>query len=737
MPVLALTLAFDVSLFAPSVLAARVYALAFVLFVPGFVLLAATRLRPRETSVRLAWAVGASILTLIVVGLAASYVLPPLGVARPLARAPLAIATDLVVVVAAALQAHRRDPLEYLLRGRTPAWREIGAFAALFAVPLLAAAGAERLNSGASGNLALVALSAVAALLGGSFLLAERLPAWAIRAVIFSATAAVLLMSSTRSHVTYGFDIQKEYEVFTATLRAGVWHVPRNGNPYASMLSITVLPTALTTLTHLSGTYLFKEVYPLVFSFFPVIVFDMSARWFGRRASLFGAVLLVVQGLYAADITGLARQEIGLLFFGLFVVTAFDDYLPTKVRRGAVAVSGAAMAITHYSTAYFAATVLVGGYVVFAVVRLTHRRVRPNPVFNLPLVAIVVGVVLLWNAVITHSVQNVGNLVSTLNSSGLQILSGARGSSLIQRFLNADVTPSATPHQFAVGAIAYLHAHAPWLHPYPPSVTAAYPIVAAPPAAPAGTTPAIYLTAVTNATAVVAELVLFLTGLGVLLLLWAERKARRPERSELASFALGCVGLLALLRLSATISTLYNAPRGQVQGAPALSVGLAFLLEWLFVRRRAIAVTSTVVAGFALALLLFSESGLSDRTISGGGVDTLQNYGDAYQMFYYNDSDMASAAWLASRWRPGDVIFADIYGALQIDHFASLPGVLTTILPQATEPGAWVYATTANVVDQTVRAQVGTVASIYRFPGRFLSHEKDLVFATATTRVFR
>ena len=736
-PLLVLTLAFNLSLLADTVIAARLFGLAFLLLAPGVVLLAATGLRPRETSTRLAWAVGASILVLILCGLVSSYVLPAIGVVRPLSRAPMVAEVDVIVVAALLLQARRRDPLEYLMRGPTPTSREVRVFLGIIVVPVVAMAGAERLNNSHSGNVAIVALLAIGALLVGSFVVAQRAPRWMIRTAVFSATAAVLLMASMRSHYPYGFDIQKEFQVFEATLHKGVWHVPRNGNAYASMLSITIFPTVLTQVTHVSGTYLFKVLYPLVFSMFPVMVFDIAERWFSRRAALFGAVIVIVQGLYAADINGLARQEIALLYFGLFVVTAFDDYLSTRIRRAGVAITGIAMAITHYSTAYFAATVLVGGYVVYAMLRLANRRVSAYPVFSLPIVAAIVGVVLLWNVGITHSVQNVGNLVSTLNTSGLKILSGPRGTSLLQRFLNADVRPSVTAPHFAASAVAYYHAHAPWLHPYPETITRAYKIAAAPASAPPGTTPAIYGTSIANATTALAELLLLLTGVGILLLLWHERRIRHPERTELAAFALACIGLLGLLRLSGTISTLYNAPRGQVQGAPVLSVGLAFVLDALFARRRAIATSAVAATTVALALLLFSDSGLSERTLSGGGVDTLQNYGDAYQMFYYSDADMTSAHWLVKHHRRGDVIYADVYGSLQIYHFAPLPGIVTTLLPQVFEAGAYVYATSANIVEQTVRAQAGNVGGVYRFPGDFLSREKNTVFSTSTTRIYR
>lgn len=728
---------FNVAVLARGTFAGRAYALAFLLLVPGTLAVAVTPLRPRETAARLAWSVGASMLLLMLLGLLASVALPPLGIAHPLGPAPLLVAVDVTTLALLVPSTRRGDPL-HLLVTRPPRPRELGVAAGLAAFVLLAVWGAELLDDTGSGALATAVLSTIG--LGAVALLvgATRLPRWVVSAALYSLTAGSLLMASMRSNVTFGYDIQSEYRVFSATMAAQVWHVPAHGNAYGSMLSITVLPATLHSLTQVSGTYLFKLAYPLVFSLFPVLVLVLASRLFPLRPALFGALVLVVQGFYAADITGLARQEIGLVFFALFALTAFDRSLSRRVRQGGAVVAAAGMSVSHYSTAYFAAIVTVVGFLVFALARLLSRRApRPRAVFSLPVVALVLGSIALWNVGITHSAGNVTNAVSSLGENGLGLLSGPPGSSLLTRFLNADVGTPMSPSQFATSATAYYARHAPYLHPFPDSLTRHYPVRRATVPATTRPVPASVPHALDTAATVVDELLLLLLTVGALGLAWHERRLRRPVRSELAAFAIGCLVLLGLLRLSSTLSTLYNAPRGQVQGAPLLTVGLAFICTWIATRRRLLARASRWAATVAVGLLVTWDSGLAAFALGGSPPATLANYGEEYQASYFTDADMASALWLVRQERPGDVTYADTYGALQILHFAKPSGLVTTVLPQVLEPGAFVFATSTNVVEGTDRSTAGDAGALVRFPLSFLDAVDNLVFTTGTTRVYR
>jgi uncharacterized membrane protein len=767
LPSLVLLIVFDLAVVAAPTFAGRLVALSFLLFVPGAVLLSLTPLRPAELAVRVAAALGASLLLYMLLGLAYSLVLPHLGVARPLERVPLVLGINVVVLVAAFVGSRRSDPIAYLLPPAAPRWRDIAVASGLLILPLLAIVGAQRLNDGRSGLVALIAIAACAVCILGVFLAAPRLQRWQVSLALFSTTAAILLMTSMRSNYPYGYDIQSEFQVFTTTSHAGVWHVPTNGNAYAATLSITVLPTVLAAVAHISGIYIFKFAYPVMFSLFPVMTFAIAARWFDRRAATVGAVVVVVQGLYAADITGLARQEVALLYFALFIVLAFDDSLPRRTRQVAVVATGVAMAISHYSTAYFAATVLLFGYAAFGTLRLVRllrnrhgwswrplRRPRARAVFSLPVLFCTVGVVILWNVTITRSAQNVGNLLSSINSSGLQLLSGAPGSSILQRFLNADVSHGTAGAAFAPIAQSYYRNNAPYLHPYPASVTARFPLQPQSVRAIVRPLPGSVASAVSTASTVVAELLLLVIAVGVLRMLWRERSTETPERSELASLGLGCLALLGVLRLSATVSNLYNAPRGQVQGAPLLGVGIALVCSWLFSReatrrsphrpprsRRNIrpyrARAAIGVTGTGLFLLMLTGSGLDGYILGGAAPDTIVNYGDNYQTFYFTDADIASAHWLVGHLRPGDVVYADEYGGLQLYQVRHVRGLIAAVVPQIIEPGAFVYASTTNVVDRADRSIAGNNSAEFRYPANFLAHVKNIVYTTQTTRVYR
>ncbi|MCU1495363.1 MAG: hypothetical protein JWO62_3127 [Acidimicrobiaceae bacterium] len=737
LPVAVLIAAFNLTQLANGAFAARLYDLAFLLVVPGTAVVSLTRARPREVSVRIAWSVGASILLLMFLGLVESIVLPHLGIARPLSSWPLVVGVDVVTIASLAAHGARHDPLDFILLGRVPRSAEIAFAVVLALLPVAAMAGAERLNNGESGVLSIVVLVAAGVLLLATFLRGPHAPRWTIGSTLYSVTTAVLLMSSMRSNYPFGYDIQSEFQVFTATLHSGAWHVPSDGNAYASMLSITVLPAVLTVISHVSGIVIFKVVYPLVFGLFPVLVFIVSSRWFGVRASLVGAMVVIVQGLFAADITGLARQEIGLVYFALMVVTGFDEALPRRVRQAAVVVAGIAMAISHYSTAYFAALLFMIGYVVYAILRVARRKHGPPAVFTLPVLILMVGAVSVWNVSITRSAQNVGNLVSSIDSGGLQILSGSPGTSVIQRFLNADVSPTVSVATFSAVAANYYQHHASYLHPYPAALTKKYPIEPASVKGPPARAPASLGRVLSTSTTIANELLLLLTAIGVIAFLWRERRGERPERAELAAFALACVALLGVLRLSSTVSSLYNAPRGQVQGSPLLSVALALVCSWLFTRRKVISGAFVALTAAGLALLIFSDSGATDLVFGGGGPATLVNYGEAYQRYYFTDADIASAKWLVQRDSKGEVVYADIYGGLQIYETAHIRGLVTTMIPQVMEPGAWVYATSTNVVHGTARSLVENDFAVFRFPDPFLEQVKNIVFSTGTTEVFR
>ncbi len=730
--VVALVVTLDLAAALPGTYAGRVLAAAFLLVVPGALLCALAGPRPHSAALRLAWAVGTSLLVLMAIGLAESLVLPHLGVTAPLRRPPLVAGVDLAVLGPLASPRVRRRPVAFLLGDvERVLGRDVATVTVLGALlPLAAAGGAERLNNGRGGAMAIAVAVVATVLLAATGIVHRRLPRYVPGVVLFGAAASFLLLLSMRSDHPYGYDIQAEFQVLTSTLQRGAWTVPAHGNAYAAMLSVTVLPSVLSTVSGLAPVTVLKAIFPLVLALFPVLVAVTARRFLPWPAAYTAAALLVAQGLLAADLTGIARQEIALCFFGVLVATVVAHEVPLAVRRGAVVTAMTGMAVTHYSTAYFALVVLAGGYAVARATGLARRTWRHRSVVTVAVLAASFGVVALWNVGVTRSAGNVADLARSLASSGPDLLPSTAGGSLLQRFLAADVTPTVSARQFGELASRYYEHAAPYLQPYPAALVARYPLRAAPATGGGGSAAA----ALGNLATVASELLLVLTVVGAVTFFWRSR--RSAARSEVGALAVACLALVGSLRLSGTLSSLYNAPRAQVQAGALLGLGTASVLAWLGDRRRT-ARLAEVGAAVTVGFLALSGSGLLALWSGGGAPDRFTNRGEAYARSYITDADLASARWVLEHRQPGQVVFADTYAALQLRELAAPRAVVTAVVPSVLTPGAFVYASATNLSTGVARSEVDGRFASYAMPTAFLGATKDVVFTTGTTTVYR
>src|SRR5260370_21881099 len=99
------------------------------------------------------------------------------------------------------------------------------------------------------------------------------------------------------------------------------------------MLSITALPTLLSTVTGISGTYLFKVAYPALFALFPVLTFEIASRWLPRTASFLAAAYVVVLAHFAGEMVGIAREDVGLLLAPTLIAVPFHTAPTSRTTK--------------------------------------------------------------------------------------------------------------------------------------------------------------------------------------------------------------------------------------------------------------------------------------------------------------------------------------------------------------------------------------------------------------------
>ncbi|MGH9918785.1 MAG: hypothetical protein ACRD6W_07965, partial [Nitrososphaerales archaeon] len=326
---------------------------ATLLVLPGAAILSFLETRPASIAGRLILAVSLSIMAVMVVGGVASLLLPHLGIAKPLDAIPESFIWLILAALMLSIGAvRRRDPLTWIIQGVSTMNVSVGL--ASSALVLLSILGVAQLNH--SGNEALAAFGTtldvvvlLAAVIGGW----SRTSRWPLNSLLYFAALALLVSTSLRGGNLYGWDIHQEFGDAWSTAHAGVWRIPSNHDPYASMLSLTVLPAVLHSLVKLRVIAFFQLVVPAILALLPLAVFTTIRgvpRWVtsGRTVPRAGIAFAVVVGLivssvaFSSELVSITRQAMALTMLAAIIMVIFDRTIskrPAQIIAGLLVVA--------------------------------------------------------------------------------------------------------------------------------------------------------------------------------------------------------------------------------------------------------------------------------------------------------------------------------------------------------------------------------------------------------------
>jgi len=726
-----------------DVWAAQVLLIPLLLTVPGCLLLHALRVPGAKVAEFPLYVPTASLVALMVSGLAVDLIGPLLGVHQPLRPAPLLVGLQItcLLLFLAGVPAPRSTAL--LWRDMPQAWRLMTPMV----LPLVAAIGALRLNNGHGSAIAVLAVMGCVAVLVIAVVRAHRLSSGVVSMLLYAVALAMMLSYALRSDLVYGFDIATEYSATHQTVQAGIWYVGPHPDAYGAMLSITVLPAQLHALSGLTDLMVLKIVFPAIFAMFPVGIFNIAERFLPRRWAALAAAYVLVQGVVTAQLPALARQEIALLLFLALCAALLDIGMARTPRVALVVIFTPAIVVSHYSSAYFAIMMLGGAVLVqialWALKRTDAIRWTLAAALGTALVS-----AFLWYVPLTHSSSNLGQLRATLSSDGLQLLPHSGSKGLLASYLagdNGNATASAAEYQREMTAV---YAKRRFIHPSKDAGAAKYALKDDPlPKSGAGP--------LAPVNQLLDLLVLLSTQLANVLALVAAAMMAFQRRTpgltrQVGLLALPALGSLVLFRFSGTLSTSYNQGRAQIQALTVVTVALFWMLyqisgklpklgiNWSRARRDT-AVWTTL--GAAVLAIFVKSSGLSNAVLGGGTAANLSASGEDFERFFMYRPEIASAAWLSDQVRnSGNYIYSDRYGQIRLftQLGAGRAGMFTDLAPAAiSRQDVWIYADHVNVVDGRARSGAADGLATYAFPRAFINDHYDLVYTNGSSEVYR
>jgi uncharacterized membrane protein len=696
-----------------------------LLVFPGVLLLRALRVPGDRIAAAPVYVPAASLAVLIVSGLAVDIIGSLVGIHQPLRPVPLICGLELFCL--ALMYAATKSPTDAALR-----WGRLNfplRYAWLFILPVLAVAGAQRLNNGRGSATAILAVCLCVVVFIWALVRAHRMGKILLMLVIYTVSLTLMWGYSLRGTLVYGFDISTEYDVAHQTVLAGVWHLSHAGDAYGALPSVTVLPAELHFLTGISDLMILKLVYPLIAALFPVGIFSFSCRFLRDRWAFAAVAFVVTQAAFGQEVPALARQEIALIFFIAMIIAMYDTGLSRRLQWTLTAVFGVGMAISHYSTVYFAIGMLFLLVLMQWLVSLRRHAQRVVGAFAVALIAATASAAL-WYGPITKSSSNLSQFIASVQEAGPALFESNGGP-----FGAASTDVSITPAIYQKDIKASYEKTRRFVTPFPDANESKYALAAAQPAP----TPSARLAAVNTllnlgnqALAEIAELIAACAAIYIAL-----RKKTPPAVREVFLFGIGTLLELLIMRVSPTFAQAYNQPRAMIQGFAVLGIPLMWPLQHFAGQFRRFGKTIIAVGVLALVVIFVGNSGLSGALLGGSAATNLADSGEDYQRYYVTAPEVAAAQWLSARVTSGDIVYADSYGELRLsEQNVSDDGLLNDITPATLNQRAWIYATTTNVVDGSARVYFNNDEVAYAFPFGFLDSHYDVVFSDGSSEVF-
>lgn len=704
---------------------AGIVLLALALTVPGVLLLRALRVSDDAVRSYPLFIPAASLAVMLAAGLLANELGPHLSIAEPLrgdttGLAVLGISLGLWGIGLPAPSA-----------ARVP-WRELLECPSLLIpiiLPLVAAAGALLLSHQHGPTVAWIADGLVAVSLLGTLVLAPRLGRGQVAMLLFACSLAAEWSFSLRSQEVVGFDISTEIGIAQHVQAAGIWTSLHRGDAYGAMLSVTILPSTLASLTGVSPLIAFKVVYPALTALLPVSIFFFGGRFMRQRFAAGAAALLVVQTYFFEQMPQLARQEIALVFFAALIAAMLDTRMRSRPRLGLIALLSAGVVVSHYSTTYLAIPIVICS-LVLAVILI--RFVGAGLSARLLCAAVVlIGGAGLWYGAVTHSSRNLTSFTSALQRNGLDLLPNNRGN-IVTTYLSGTQTAAVPARGFERLAVDSYQGRGSYIHPLRASHEARFNLG---PAALSGVPPKRLpgLAQVLQWLAVAFnELMLILGVVGALVMLLRRRVSRRVRQVGILAFS--TMSVLVLIRFSGTLATEYNQTRALAQSLLLLALPAAWLTQHVLDRlgRLRIALAIALLAAFPIMFLY--NSSLTAELTGGGTLLNLSDSGEDYQRLNMTPAELAGAAW-ATQASDRHLLYADPYAQLRLNDSTGAVA-LNEVTPQTLDRRAWLYGSRTNVVLGTTRGQAGSNSSTYAWPNQFLDGYYDTVFSDGDSKVY-
>lgn len=202
--------------------------------------------------------------------------------------------------------------------------------------------------------------------------------------IIFLTSISLVLLLGMRSSYIIGADAHLEYYIFQQTITNEKWQILIKST-VDSCLSISILPVAYQSFLNINQQYLFKILYPILFSISPLVIYMIAKEYLSNVYAFLASIFLMSQTTFLSA-TANARTVIAILFVALSIMVLINVRLSEFQKKVLLIIFMFSCIVSHYSTTYIFFGILLSSLICVNIIQTLitykNRSMTEKDAFN-------------------------------------------------------------------------------------------------------------------------------------------------------------------------------------------------------------------------------------------------------------------------------------------------------------------------------------------------------------------
>lgn len=317
----------------------------YISFIPGFLILRILKLHNLGHK-SILYSLGLSISTLMFMGLIIGILGPLFGSTKPINLISIIISLTVLTLVLSILAYFidkRFDEPPFLdIKIR---WNILF----LLLLPFLGIIGSQMVNYHDNTLLLLLLIPLISLI---PILVAwDKIPENLYPITIFITAITLIYHTALISNYIWSYDINVEYHFVKLVLSTSTFHFQISDN-VNGMLSVVSLAPIYSLVLNINQTWVFKIIYPLIYSVMPIGLYILYKSQFNKKISFFACFLFIGFSFFYFNAPSGIRQEIAELFLVLILVILLTEDLNDWRNSVLGVIFIFSLVVSHYSISY-------------------------------------------------------------------------------------------------------------------------------------------------------------------------------------------------------------------------------------------------------------------------------------------------------------------------------------------------------------------------------------------------